>query len=518
MELKKKLLFILTLAFICNSPANSQGIYHADKKLTVEALQEDFKVLRHVLENVHIGLYRYTNKGTMDSLFDNCFNLLKQPMTEIAFFKIISPIIVNIRDEHTFALPSGSYWKNEIGQTTYSNTVSDSKAKLFPFFIKVIGNRIFIESNLSEDLSLKAGDEIISINDRPVSQVLAILLPTIPTNGYIETFRRRHLEEFSLNQTYNRFMVHYAIFIDSPDTFRLGVNDKNKKAGVVKVAALSAEKIFNNYWRRYSTINDSKKRKENPLEFTFLSNKTAYLRLSDFHNNIWNRYNYSHSTEFRNYFEYIQHKDIQHLIIDLRGNEGGNPAIGIELLQYICTNTFRPYDYHEVKDYRFASLKQYFRDSTALAKYPDELFLATDHNTFRSNPQYKTELWSRPMQPSPNAFKKKIYVLINGATGSAASILATLIRVNRIDAIFIGEECGGDMEGPVSGAGTDITLPNTGIRIDIPFIKRVINLNGFKNQPGRGVIPDYVVQPTVDDIATNEDTELKFTLKLIKNK
>ena len=91
------------------------------------------------------------------------------------------------------------------------------------------------------------------------------------------------------------------------------------------------------------------------------------------------------------------------------------------------------------------------------------------------------------MQPDSNNYKNNLYVLINGATGSAASIFATLIRVNRKDAVFVGEECGGDMEGPVSGSGSDITLPNTKIRVDIPWIKRVVNLNGYKNTKGHGI-------------------------------
>lgn len=516
MHTKKLVIATLVIVLSTGYHANAQPVYDADKKLDKEALQEDFTILRKVLETVHIGLYRYTNKETMDSLFDNCLSRLNQPMTEREFFTIISPVIVNIRDEHTFALPSNGYWKNEIGQTSYAGTATEAKAKLFPFFIRIIDNRVFIDNNLSEDMSLQRGDEIMTINDKPVAEILNTLLQTIPTNGYIETFKYRHLEEFSLNQVYNRFMVHYALFIGRPDTFRLAIKSQNSPAREIKAGALPANKIFNNYWRRYSTINDLKKRKADPLEFNYLPNKTAYLRLSDFHNNSWFKYNYSHSTEYRIFFENIRNKGIQHLIIDLRGNEGGNPAIGIELLQYICTSTFRPYEYHEVKDYKFFSVKKYLRDSTTLPKYSDELFLATDHHTFRSNPQFRTESWSRPMQPGPNAFKKKIYVLVNGATGSAASILATLIRVNRRDAVFIGEECGGDMEGPVSGGGTDITLPNTGIRVDIPFVKRVINLNGFKSQKGRGVMPDYVIRPKVNDLIANEDTELKFTLKFIE--
>ncbi|QHV98760.1 S41 family peptidase [Spirosoma endbachense] len=491
--------------------------YDSNKLFDVPALQEDFKVLREVLEKAHIGLYRYTDKKTMDIFLDSSFNQLNHPMTEIDFYKIVNRVMTTIRDEHTFALPSSDYWKNEIGQTIYSGSPVPSKAKLFPFFIKIVNNRLFVDNNLSDDSSIPDGTEILSINDRTGLQIIKTLLPTIHTNGFIDSFRYRNLEQFSLQQTYNRFMVHYAIFIGRPDTFNLIIQKPNSSLKQeVKISALTSQKIYNYYWRRYSSINDRKKRNENPLEFKLLDLNTAYFRLSSFHTGIWGKYNLSYSTEYRNNFKYIKDNNIQNLIIDLRGNEGGNLAIGMELLQYLFSGPYRPYDYHECLNYRFPDFKKYLRDSTGMTQFSDSLFIRTTQNTFRSNPQAKSETWSRPMQPSATPYTNKVYVLLNGATGSAASIFATLIRVNRKDAVFIGEESGGDMAGPISGAGMDIFLPNTKIRADIPFIRRVVNLNGFSHTTGRGIIPDYPIVSTQEDLAKKEDTELNFAIRLIK--
>ena len=508
--------FYLLLVYLVCTPGRmeAQSNRAADEKLSVAALSGDLDILREVLETVHPGLYRYTSKEKMDELFTEAKNKLSAPLTEIEFYRAINPIIVSIRDEHTFALPSANWWKTEVGQTAYANQGRPAKGKLFPFFIRLMGQRMFIENNMSENTFLNAGDEIVSINGKPISEVLDILLPTIPTNGYIETFRYRHLEQFSLNQTYNRFMIHYAIFIGSPDFFELKIKKVSGELTNVSVNALPSAVIFNNYWRRYSTVNDSKKRKENPLEFKIAGKRGAYIRLSAFHNPVWVKYNYSHSTEFRTIFKHIADNDIRNLVIDLRGNEGGNPAIGMELLQYLCTASYRPYNYHIVKNYRFPALKKYFRDSTSAPSYPDELFIRTEDGNYRSDTNYRSESWSRFMQPAINHYTHKLYVLIDGATGSAASILATLIRVNRKDAIFIGEECGGDMEGPISGGGTDIVLPNSGITVDIPFIKRMINLNGFTITKGRGVMPDHQVSIKPDDLVTGNDRVLNFTLKL----
>lgn len=513
-----RIILTITLIFIPQFQLLAQTPYNLEKKFGAEQLQADFKVLRKVLEEVHPGLYRYSSKETIDSLFNSSYHQIGDAMTEIGFYRIVNKMVTAIRDEHTFALPSKVWWDSKIGQTVYYNSINSGDALLFPFFVKIIDNRLYIDNNLSDDPSLKRGDEILQINGQTAKEVLEILLPTIHTNGYIETFKKRNLEQFSMHQTYNRFIVRYALFIGMPDTFNLRIKRyATDQIETVNTAALTSKTIYQHYWRRYSTLNDPKKHQENPYEFKLLNDSTAYLRLSDFHEYVWLKYNYSTSTEFKSIAGVLTKKSVKNLIIDLRGNEGGNLGIGMKLMPYITIGTFQPYQYHEVNNYRFPDLKTYFADSTAFPNYPDELFIAQKNGTFRSNPQYKTENWSRPMQPDSNTYKNNLYVLINGATGSAASIFATLIRVNRKDAVFIGEESGGDMEGPVSGSGTDITLPNTGIRVDIPWVKRVVNLNGYRNTKGHGIQPDYVVFPSVKDFTNNVDTELEFAVSLTKN-
>lgn len=88
-------------------------------------------------------------------------------------------------------------------------------------------------------------------------------------------------------------------------------------------------------------------------------------------------------------------------------------------------------------------------------------------------------------QPNKNHFKGKIYVLINRASGSMASVVATFLKANE-RAIFIGEESGGTMEGNTSDAYAKLQLPNTKIRVEIPLTKKVNNVDFVK---GRGVLP-----------------------------
>jgi hypothetical protein len=68
------------------------------------------------------------------------------------------------------------------------------------------------------------------------------------------------------------------------------------------------------------------------------------------------------------------------------------------------------------------------------------------------------------------------------------------------------------MEGPTSRSSAKLMLPNTHISITVPLTKTV---NAVTYTKGRGVIPDYWIEPAIEDLLHGEDTELNFALKLI---
>ena len=55
--------------------------YSADKKYPKEKLQEDYTLLRNILEKKHPSLYSYTSKDSMDYSFDEGFKNISDSMT-----------------------------------------------------------------------------------------------------------------------------------------------------------------------------------------------------------------------------------------------------------------------------------------------------------------------------------------------------------------------------------------------------------------------------------------------------
>ena len=115
-------------------------------------------------------------------------------------------------------------------------------------------------------------------------------------------------------------------------------------------------------------------------------------------------------------------------------------------------------------------------------------------------------------QPNSDHYEGNLYVLINGASGSQASVIAGLLKGNG-RGIFIGEESGGTMEGLTARFGATLVLPHSQINIHFGLLKTT---NAVAFTKGHGVLPDYPVTPQIDAILKGTDTELNFALGLIR--
>ncbi len=106
-----------------------------------------------------------------------------------------------------------------------------------------------------------------------------------------------------------------------------------------------------------------------------------------------------------------------------------------------------------------------------------------------------------------------LYILAGGVTYSGGAEFCSLVK-NYTKATFIGEEVGGGYYGNTSGYSFSLTLPNTKIEIEIPIVRFALDVGGQKK--GTGVIPDFKVEPTINDFLKGIDTEMNFTIGLIK--
>ena len=121
-----------------------------------------------------------------------------------------------------------------------------------------------------------------------------------------------------------------------------------------------------------------------------------------------------------------------------------------------------------------------------------------------------------PEKPRQNGYKGNIFVLTSGLTYSGGAEFASLLK-GHTNSKFIGKEVGGGYYGNTSGMEIRLTLPNSNISVRIPLLKFVVDIKG--DIPfGRGVLPNYSVEPTFEEYITGIDTELEFAKKMTEKK
>lgn len=119
-------------------------------------------------------------------------------------------------------------------------------------------------------------------------------------------------------------------------------------------------------------------------------------------------------------------------------------------------------------------------------------------------------------EPSKNAFTGNIYLLISPAVASAGSLFASMVAGNE-NTTVIGEETMGSYYGHNGHTSFGYVLPKSKIITDfcIDNIEQDVpkKTNQFYN---RGIIPDLEVTQTYQDFLVHRDTQMEYTLELIK--
>ena len=117
---------------------------------------------------------------------------------------------------------------------------------------------------------------------------------------------------------------------------------------------------------------------------------------------------------------------------------------------------------------------------------------------------------TKKMKPSAIRFKGKIYVLINGGSFSASAIISSNLKgLGR--ATFVGNETGGAYNGCVAGFMPVHYLPSSRLRLRVGLM--LLKPNYTTDTDGRGIMPDEVILPALNDRMTGRDPELQWIIK-----
>lgn len=470
------------------SPGIETAIPTGGESLTPAQLQADFDLMRKALEEAHSGLYRYSSKAEMDRMFDAERAKLNRLLTRPEFMPILMETLAQIRCGHTGLTPDEETRKDWAG------------ARKFPLRVALEGGRLIVQSNdTSDDGTIRPGMEIAEINGQKAADILNRILPKLAADGDIETGKRVRLQR--------DFGQNYWLFVEKTEDFTVRARDA---AGASLTSELRG--VLDSDRKKNSTDNPLNAElqagiaklqwsSEN-LAVRFLKDPDiAEIRIGGFGGSTYPQW-------MEETFRTLGEKRTRTLIIDLRGNGGGNDMYGAMLVSYLTDKPFRYFDHIEVKTINpsFKEHSDWSGNETRLR----EAMTVNPAGGFLVTAKLHPGVVEQP--PGKYPFQGKVFVLIDGGTFStAADFCAVTHHLKR--ATFIGEETGGGYYGNNSGMQTIVTLPNSKMRIRVPMYEYWNAVPGYDGKR-RGTRPDHVVDTKVASLLRGVDEQLDLALKL----
>ncbi|MEO5892377.1 MAG: S41 family peptidase [Ferruginibacter sp.] len=491
------LLFIILVVLFTGCSVSKN--YNPRQKFSKEKLQEDYSLLRNILEKKHPALYWYTPKDSMNYYFDSLYNNIADSMTEQQFgWKILAPLTNKIHCGHT----SFGMSKN------WNKFIKDKRIPSFPLHIKLCGDTMVVTGNLNRKDSLfKRGTVLTSINGTRTHELVEQMFQYLPLDGYADNvnyirvssnFPYYHRNIFGLYKNYSvgyidsngiERMTLLPLFNPPTDTTAGGKSRKKKKEKKVP---------------RYK-IKEELRENARSLEIDS-STQTATLMLNTFSNGEGR-----HLRTFMNRsFRKLEEQKIKNLIIDLRSNGGGDVTMYVKLTRFIRNTKFK------VADSSYAIAKSFSPYTTFIKNgFFSNIGLLFITKKKRDG-KYHFGYWERHVYrpEANNHFDGKVYVLTNGPTFSASTLFCNAVK-GQSNVTIVGEETGGGWHGNSGIMIPDITLPKTKLRVRLPLFK-LVQYNHVPKD-GRGVAPDIFIPPTVEGVRQNIDRKMEIVKGMIRN-
>jgi C-terminal processing protease CtpA/Prc len=214
---------------------------------------------------------------------------------------------------------------------------------------------------------------------------------------------------------------------------------------------------------------------------------------------------------FRKSFREMREKKVKNLVIDIRANGGGDIIKSVFLTKFLRNTPFKVSDTAEAVSRSMAPYARYI--SHGFFNNIGLLFVCHKEKDGR----YHFGYWERhTFKPKrKNHFNGNTFILTNGLTFSASSIFCNAVK-GQPNIKLVGEQTGGGWYGNSGIMIPDITLPNTKIRVRLPFFRLV----QYQHVPlnGTGVLPDIFVGPDWRDILKGVDTKIERVKEIIREK
>jgi hypothetical protein len=429
----------------------------AAQSFSPNEIRADLLILKDKIEKIHPNPYKFISENHFRQVFDS-LNRAEKVLTTKQTFAHFLNLSKAIHCGHSYILADERIIPP-----------NNSNPKFLPLDLVIFENRAYISKNLSDNITLSKGTEIIEIEGIPSKRLIQNLSKYTFQNadGINEEADRYYI------QRNLRKLLH--IYLGEQDQILLKIK-REDKIEAINLKTKTINQIRDTEDERYPILNADL---YNNLILKKLDESSSLLKIRSFEANEGSRGDFQQ--DILNIFREIKQNQSKNLIVDLRNNAGGRMDYADEILKYLLN---KPYQHYQISSK--SVIKEVKKGMTTRRFYEP------------------------PKAPQSYFFEGNLFVLINEGTFSAAVYMAAHLHEAQVGK-FIGTTCGGAADGSSAGEFMTFRLPNTNFTVSLPIQKIDYNTSS-KLQ----LNPDYEVKQSLSDFMKNEDSVLNFVEELLK--
>ncbi|WP_428151905.1 S41 family peptidase [Brevundimonas sp.] len=457
-----------------------------------EDWSSDVGILRRAWETLHPGLYRYATPAEVTGRLDRLATEWAAPGSFRDRFAALTRVTASIRCGHTFPSPYNA--SDAVVARMYPDR------SLVPFRFVWINGRMVVTRDDSAGALFPRGSQITAIDGVPTSDILARLMPLARADGASDA-KRVSLMEVRGDDGYETFDIHLPLILPIRDIAAFTLSDgPTVRADLLTLA------------ERKAGAPDAGQPDGDGNPWTLERGADGIARLTM---PGWALYNSDFDWEawLGRVMDDLTGDGARGLIVDLRGNEGGEDCGNVILSRLIdrdlpLSRSQRFVRYRRAPDNLRPHLDTWDR---SFLDWGDQA-VGPDERGFYRLTRYDDGAETTLIQPQGPRFAGPVVVLCDASNSSATFQFAQAVKDAGL-ATLLGTTTGGNRRGINGGAFFFLRLPASGIEIDLPLIA------GFPDtpQPDAAIEPDVFVPTTAADIAAGRDPQMAAATARILN-
>jgi C-terminal processing protease CtpA/Prc len=443
-------------------------------RFTPADLRADFTAMYESLQSATFDLFAFTKRPELDRAFNKIRGGLTKPMTLLQ---------AQIRFQEFAALIHMGHARVDSPAIAWTQYL-ERGGRAFPLALRIVNGRTFIAQNRSGVESIARGDEIMKLNETSMPEWLR----RAERHVSAETPYMAHsLMEFD-------FPMYLWVEAGTAANFELVVRKGNGKTQTLSLPARTEAEM-----KAYAATQPPSLDLEHPLrEAKILPDNIGYLRPGPFYNaeaktgaEAWDVSGFQEFID--DAFARFVAAEAQRLVIDLRGNPGGDNLFSDIMVAWFADKPFRFFSQFKVRvspESIKANADRIAHDAAAagaVSRQYAEMYAKAKPGDIVH--------FEMPLVPprEGDRYRGQVFLLIDRQSYSNAVAVAALVQDYKFG-LILGEETS-DMA-TTYGAMEKFKLPKTGLTIGYPKA-HIVRPNGDLHS--RGVVPDIAIAiPTVE--------------------